>query len=112
ARAGFVPHVMEFFWVLTFFYALHVPLLIGTHASAEERHLGTGEWHALLPMATSTQWIVKVATAMAATLTLAIGLPALLAWIDPWRHGLLAGPARLAWVGAGIAIGIKTAGLY
>jgi hypothetical protein len=55
-----------------------MPVLIGSLASAEERRLGTLEWQVLLPVATRTQWTVKVAAATGLALLLAIGVPALL----------------------------------
>jgi len=79
-----VLHADEVFTALTLFYSASMPVLIGSLASAEERHLGTLEWQVLLPVATRTQWTVKVGTAFGLALLLALGLPVLLlASIDP-----------------------------
>lgn len=58
-------------------YIVFLPLLIGSLASAEERQLGTAEWQTLLPMASSRQWMLKVAVALGLTVLLAIGVPTL-----------------------------------
>ena len=50
-------------------------LLIGSLASAEERHIGTLEWQRLLPMDSWKQWVVKAGTALGLALLLAVGLP-------------------------------------
>lgn len=51
--------------------------LIGSLASAEERHLRTLEWHTLLPIAAWQQWIVKAGVTLGLALLLGIGLPML-----------------------------------
>jgi len=66
------------FSVGTFLFGFLLALLIGSLASAEERRLGTLEWQVILPVATSTQWAVKVATAVGLAIVIALGLPALL----------------------------------
>jgi hypothetical protein len=58
-----------------------ISLLAGSLASAEERELGTIEWHALLPMSGSAQWAMKAGIAMVVSLTVGLGLPALLSSI-------------------------------
>ena len=55
-----------------------ISLLAGSLASAEERQLGTLEWHALLPMSARTQWTVKAGMAVGVAVVLGLGLPALL----------------------------------
>jgi hypothetical protein len=81
---------------LSFFLSGLLAMLIGSLASAEERQLGTLEWQGLLPMASWKQWVVKVATAMALSVVLGIGLPLLLwsAWvpvrIEAWPVALIA----------------------
>ncbi|MEO7273062.1 MAG: hypothetical protein ABIX28_21825 [Vicinamibacterales bacterium] len=69
--------------VMTVIYLVITPLLIGALASAEERQLGTLEWQRLLPMPAWQQWSIKVATVLALSTALAIGLPVLLATIHP-----------------------------
>ena len=44
-------------FMLTVFHSGAIPLLAGSLASAEERHLGTLEWQTLLPMARWKQWV-------------------------------------------------------
>ncbi len=78
ALRGHVEHADDIFTAMTFFYTASIPVLIGSLASAEERELGTLEWQLLLPVATRTQWTVKVGTVAALTLLLALGLPGLL----------------------------------
>lgn len=46
-----------------------VAVLIGSLASAEERQFGTAEWQALVPIASSRQWFVKLAVALGLALT-------------------------------------------
>lgn len=69
--------------VLAGFSFLTISLLIPATAVAEERHLGTLEWHVLLPLATTTQWVVKVAVALGLVLITVAGLVALVAWVNP-----------------------------
>jgi len=111
ALAGVVPHVTEVFWVLSFFYGVLVAVLVGSHASAEERHLGTRDWQSLFPVSSSAQWIIKVTVAIGLSLTLAIGLPALLAWISR-PEVVLGGPAHAAGLGVGLVILLTVAALY
>lgn len=40
-----------------------VAVLIGSLASAQERQFGTAEWQALVPVASSRQWFVKIGVA-------------------------------------------------
>ena len=63
-------------------------LLSGSLASAEERQFGTLEAQVLLPMATAKQWAVKAGVALGLTLSLAVGLPFLLASLSPTAGGL------------------------
>ena len=62
-----------------FVYYGSLAILIGSLASAEERQLGTHEWHTLLPIATWQQWSVKLAIALSLALTVSVGVPTLLA---------------------------------
>jgi hypothetical protein len=65
--------------VLTVFYALALPAVIGSLACAEERNIGTLESHLLLPISATKQWVLKVAIAFGLALTLAVILPIALA---------------------------------
>ena len=60
-------------------YGVLVAILIGSLASAEERHMGTLEWQVLLPVAMWRQFAVKTAVALTMSLVLAFALPLLLA---------------------------------
>ena len=64
-------------------------LIVGSLASAEERHLGTLDWQLLLPMSAARQWAVKVTVLVALTLFMTIVLPFVLVWLVP------PGPVRL-----------------
>jgi hypothetical protein len=63
---------------VTILYSGVLALLIGSIASAEERQLGTLEWHQLLPMASWKQWMLKAGTAIGLSLVLGIALPAVI----------------------------------
>jgi ABC-type transport system involved in multi-copper enzyme maturation permease subunit len=84
---------------------LLLPLLIGASACAEERQLGTLEWHLTLPVSTRRQWCIKAATAFVLALVLASGLPAGLAYLfnlttnDPADAPWLIAPVLLTAVG-------------
>jgi len=59
---------------LTWIYAVVIPIVIGGLASAEERHLGTVSWQALLPMASAWQWTIKAGVAVLLSIGLVSGL--------------------------------------
>ena len=63
---------------LTGLYGGIVTVLIGSLASAEERDFGTLESQLLLPIASSTQWAVKVGVTLGLALLFAVGVPALI----------------------------------
>ena len=63
---------------LQIFYTLLLPAVIGSLACAEERHYGTLDGQLLLPISSSTQWIVKSATALGLAIILAVLLPVVL----------------------------------
>lgn len=68
---------------LTVLYAFGIAALVGSLASAEERALGTLEWHMLLPVAMWQQWTIKVAIAFLTLGVLASGVPAALSLVAP-----------------------------
>lgn len=72
--AGFPPIPMVPIAVL---YLAMLSILIGSLASAEERHLGTLTWQMLLPMPMWMQWTVKVGVALGLAVVLGAGLPLL-----------------------------------
>lgn len=57
--------------------------LVGSLASAEERHLGTLESQTLLPIAAWQQWTIKAGITLALAMLFAIGLPVLAAIDGP-----------------------------
>lgn len=83
------PRSEDLFGAMTILYSGLLALLIGSLASAEERHLSTVQWQLLLPMASWKQWIVKAGTALGLAMLLAVALPALLSFP-------LGGPIRIA----------------
>jgi ABC-2 family transporter len=77
-RRQSMPAYQDTIAVATLIHALVVAALAGAFSCAEERVLGTLPWQLLQPMAAGAQFAVKVATTVALTLTLAVGLPAVL----------------------------------
>lgn len=65
------------FNVSTIMYLVLIALVIGSVASAEERHLGTHDSQVLQPIAIRTQWRVKVAVVLALTVVNVLALPLL-----------------------------------
>lgn len=97
--------VRDVFGGLTVLYSGVLALLIGSIASAEERQLGTLEWHQLLPMASWKQWALKAGTAMGLSLVLGIALPAVILFTT-------GGAIRLTgWYVAGVVL-LTAIGLY
>jgi hypothetical protein len=66
---------------MTMLYVGVLSMLIGSLASAEERHLGTLEWQILLPMPAWQQWAVKISVAFGLVALLGVGLPAVLGYL-------------------------------
>ena len=58
-------------------------LLIGSLASAEERHTGMHDTQLLLPMSSARQWMVKGVVAVSLAIVLSIGLPLILSIVLP-----------------------------
>ncbi len=71
----------DLFGAMTFVYSGLLALLIGSLASAEERHLNTSQWQLLLPVASWKQWLVKAGTAFGLAMLLAVALPALVIYL-------------------------------
>lgn len=88
-----VPEAADALAVVGAIYGGSLALLIGSLASAEERQLGTLEWHAMLPVAAWKQWAVKVGIVLVLALLLSFALPVLLAAPDvsvsPWHAGIV-----------------------
>jgi len=63
---------------VTVIYELGLSVLVGSLATAEERHLGTLAWQLQLPTSARQQWAVKVGTVFSVTLLLSIVVPVLL----------------------------------
>lgn len=77
--------------IISAIHLIVVSLLAGSLASAEERHLGTIEWHLLLPISSVRQWVVKTGTALGVMVLLGVGVPLVVEWLLP----LAPGPLRL-----------------
>jgi len=92
---------------LAILYGGLLALLIGSLASAEERHIGTLESQVLLPMAAWRQWVVKAGMAIALALALGIGWPVLLAYLHPSADDL-----RVNVRSVGAVIALTSGGLY
>ena len=100
-----LPHSREVFDLLSVFYALLVTLMLGSSASAEERQMGTLSSQALLPIAMSTQWAVKVGVVIGLALLLGLGVPAVLVSAAPMTA--VSQPSR-----AILVVSVAIAGLY
>ena len=71
--------VPEFVWEpATMLYIAMFSIMVGSLASAEERHYGTLGWQTLLPMASWKQWGIKAGTAGVLVFVLAVLMPLLL----------------------------------
>jgi len=66
---------MPLHFVLTALNVLAFSVLAGSLASAEERQLGTLEWHALLPMPARAQWGMKVGVVVGVACLLGLAVP-------------------------------------
>src|SRR4029079_3169399 len=96
----------------TAFYVMVVPAAIGSLAVAEERQFGTHDAQLLLPVAASTQWMVKVGTALALSVALAALLPlAVKSQLPAWALRE-AGPRGLRPEAILILLGCASIGLY
>lgn len=95
--------------VLTAFYALVLPAVIGSLACAEERNIGTLDSQLLLPVSATRQWIVKAATALCLAIALTVVVPTTLARAF---HDVvvIAGPTSRVNVTAVMVIAAITAG--
>lgn len=91
---------------LTALYAGMLAMLVGSLASAEERHHGTLEWQLLLPLPAWQPWLVKVGVALTIVALLGAGLPVILESLTPGDQYL---GAVSQWQ-AGSAIILLTAG--
>jgi hypothetical protein len=94
---------------LTTMYLALLAVLIGSVASAEERHLGTLPSQLLLPVAAWKQWAIKVATALGLALLLGIALPYVLYAVAPPPDERM--PLRL-WREPAMVILLTTLSLY
>lgn len=76
---GADPQAFDTIAAVTLLYGGLLALLMGSLASAGERHLGTLEWQTLLPIAARQQWAIKVGVVLGLTLLLSFVLPVLMA---------------------------------
>src|SRR5262249_46519325 len=112
ALARVFAEAMEAFKLMSVLYSVSLALVIGSHASAEERQLGTLAGQLLLPISSRRQWVVKVATAVALGMTLAVGLPASFAALDGLLDLKAAGLLEFLWQLAAVDLVVLSAGLY
>ena len=68
---------------VTMIYLVMLSIVIGSLASAEERHIGVLQWQMLMPLAGWLQWTVKVAMALGLALLMGVGVPMLLNYVSP-----------------------------
>ena len=94
---------------LTTLYRALLAVLIGSVASAEERHLGTLPSELLLPVAAWKQWAIKAATALGLALLLGIAVPYVLYAVVPPPDDPM--PLRL-WREPPVVILLTTLSLY
>ncbi len=89
-----------------------ISLLAGSLASAEERQLGTSEWHTLLPMSARTQWTVKAGTALGVAVVVGLGVPMLLSSLARWSGIHVDVPSPLQGQAGFVVIGLTVVSLY
>ena len=77
------PYIYPTFGAISIIHAYCIPVIAGSVASAEERHMGTLAGQILQPREMRLQWILKVVVTIGVTLLLAFGLPVLLMAIRP-----------------------------
>ena len=102
-------------WPPIFGYMVLVPLLCGAVACAEERTMGTLEWHLTMPASTGRQWLIKCIVALGLSFVLVGILPLglVFGWglwgdADLWSGVTLQGIVRL-W---GVLLVLTSLGLY
>lgn len=104
------------FGLMTMLYAGLLAMMIGSLASAEERHLGTLQCQTLLPMSSVKQWTIKVAFAVSLALLLGVVVPLTLAYVmpaarpGPWMDWQLLSPQTVALLG--VLVVLVTASMY
>jgi ABC-2 family transporter protein len=69
--------------VLNLLYFTILSMLIGSLASAQERHFGTADAQMVLPVGAWKQWAIKSGTALALALTLGLVVPVVLDRLAP-----------------------------
>jgi hypothetical protein len=95
---------------VTVIYLVLLSIVIGSLASAEERHLGVLQWQVLLPVAAWQQWVVKAGTALALGLLFGVGVPILLHSVSPAPDDFAAG--ALWRQNAGLVVVLTACSLY
>jgi hypothetical protein len=82
--------------LITIVHGMVQAMLVGSLASAEERHTGMHDTQLLLPVSSARQWMMKAAVTMAHAAVLTIALPLLLSAVLPvngvapfGRHGFV-----------------------
>ena len=107
AIAGLSSVAVEGFLAITVLYGGLIALLAGAVASAEERAFGTLASQVLQPVAAWKQWAVKVSTAFALTVVLAIVLPLALERTHP-----VIGETPVNWMLVGLSLVLTSSSLY
>jgi len=107
AIAGLSSVAVEGFLAITVLYGGLIALLAGAVASAEERAFGTLASQVLQPVAAWKQWAVKMSTAFALTVVLAIVLPLALERTHP-----VIGETPVNWMLVGLSLVLTSSSLY
>jgi hypothetical protein len=94
---------MPLLFALTALNGFAVSVVAGSLGSAEERQLGTLEWHALLPMSARAQWGMKVGVTVGVACVLGLALPVALASMTGSRE-IRDGLQPFLSAGAGFAV--------
>lgn len=83
-------NVAFFAFVITIFLGVVlVAILAGTLSQGEEKNWGTHAWHMTLPVSASTQWLMKLAVAVSASVLFAALLPMAVLLVGGWMRGSL-----------------------
>jgi hypothetical protein len=86
------PNALDILDALVLFCYGSLAVLIGSLASAEERHMGTLEAQLLLPMAGRQQWMAKLGTSLSLALLVSVVTPTLMVDVSRlslWHAGIV-----------------------
>ena len=100
---------VSFIGAMTVTYELGLSVLVGSLATAEERHLGTLAWQLQLPTRAWQQWAVKVGTVFSVALLVSIFVPAVLVpMLWPAERPLVDMPVALAIVMTAVSMYVSS----